>query len=220
MLNIIFPRFCTSCQNTLLAEEDLFCGFCINDLPFTRFHYNEDETVLNKFYGLLKVEQATSFLYFEKMGITQKILHQLKYKGRQEIGRYFGEWFGRELSEIESYQNIDFIVPVPLHKARMRQRGYNQVALFAIALAEQLNATYDESALIKISGAKSQVGLGRRGRMSRTEIFKLAEAPHLKDKHILLVDDLITTGGTLQECGKELHKAEINKLSIATLAMT
>lgn len=220
MLNIIFPRFCTSCQNTLLDKEDIFCGFCINELAFTRFHYTNDKSVLNKFYGLLKVEQATSFLYFEKKGITQRILHQLKYKGNQEIGRYFGEWFGRELNEIESYQNIDYVIPVPLHKTRMRKRGYNQVALFAIAIAEQLNATYDESALIKILGAKSQVGLGRRSRMSRTEVFKLGEASHLKDKHVLLVDDLITTGGTLQECGNELHKAKINKLSIATLAMT
>ena len=200
--------------------EQLLCSYCLSELPLTHFHTYEDKMVLNKFYGLLPVHQASAKLYFIKKGISQKLLHKLKYEGQQNIGAYFGNWFGSELSQLASYLDVDVVVPVPLHKKRLRSRGYNQVKKFAQQIAEQLNAHYCEESLIKISHASSQVGLGRWSRFGSKEVFRLGNPIPVQNKHVLLVDDLITTGATLISCGKELLKAPISKLSIVTLAMT
>src|SRR5690554_468271 len=220
MLNVLLPKFCASCHNVLLSMEELLCSYCLSELPLTHFHTYDDKTVLNKFYGLLPVYQASAKLYFIKKGISQKLLHKLKYEGQQNIGTYFGNWFGSELSHLPSYSDVDVVVPVPLHKKRLRSRGYNQVKNFAMQIAEQLNASYCEDSLIKISHASSQVGLGRWSRFGSKEVFRLGDPTTVQNKHVLLVDDLITTGATLISCGKELLKAPVGKLSIVTLAMT
>ena len=220
MLNVLLPKFCASCHNVLLSMEELLCSYCLSELPLTHFHTYDDKTVLNKFYGLLPVYQASAKLYFIKKGISQKLLHKLKYEGQQNIGTYFGNWFGSELSHLPSYSDVDVVVPVPLHKKRLRSRGYNQVKNFAMQIAEQLNASYCEDSLIKVSHASSQVGLGRWSRFGSKEVFQLGDPSFVQNKHVLLVDDLITTGATLISCGKELLKAPVGKLSIATLAMT
>ena len=176
--------------------------------------------MLDRFYGLLPVHQATAMLYFIKKGISQKILHKLKYEDQQNIGSYFGKWLGMDLSQIPSYSDVDVVVPVPLHKKRLRSRGYNQVTMFAKQIAEQLNASYCEESLIKVTHARSQVGLGRWSRFGSKEVFSLGNPSLVVEKHVLLVDDLIATGATLINCGKELLKAPVRKLSIATLAMS
>lgn len=219
MLNVLFPRFCTTCSNVLLKEETLLCSYCLSELPLTHFHAYNDNTVLDIFYGLLPAQQATALLYFIKKSITQKLIHQLKYEGQENIGTYFGNWIGSELSQITSYADIEVVVPVPLHKKRLRSRGYNQVTNFAKQIAEQLQATYCEESLIKVSSVKSQVGLGRWSRFKTEEMFQIGNSEMVKNKHVLLVDDIITTGATLVHCGKELLKAPVKKLSIATLAI-
>lgn len=219
MLNVLFPKFCTTCSNVLLEEEILLCSYCLSELPLTHFHEYDDKTVLDIFYGLLPVHQATALLYFIKKSITQKLIHQLKYEGQQNVGTYFGNWLGSELSQLACYADIDVVVSVPLHKKRLRSRGYNQVTKLAKQIAEQLEANYCDKSLIKISSAKSQVGLGRWSRFKTKEMFQLGDADTIKDKHVLLVDDVITTGATLIQCGKELLKAPVKKLSIATLAI-
>ncbi len=220
MLNILFPKFCATCTNVLISQEELLCSYCLSELPLTHFHQFNDHTMYDKFYGLLPIHQATALLYFIKKGITQKLLHKLKYEGQQNIGSYFGNWLGSELKQIPSYQNIQAVVPVPLHKKRLRTRGYNQVERFAQELAKHLQAEYCDESLLKISAAKSQVTLGRWARFRTNEVFKLGNTDRIKNKHVLLVDDIITTGATLVECGKELLKAPVDKLSIATLAMS
>src|SRR5690625_2341018 len=219
MLNVLLPRFCITCNNTLLSMEELLCSFCLSELPLTHFHTYNDTTVLDKFYGLLPVYQATAMLYFVKKEVTQKIMHKLKYEAQQDIGIYFGKWLGKDLSQIPSYSDVDVVVPVPLHKKRLRSRGYNQVTKFAKHIADQLNASFCERSLIKVTHARSQVGLGRWSRFGSKEVFRLGDASLIQDKHVLLVDDLIATGATLINCGKELLKAPVRKLSIATLAM-
>lgn len=220
MLNILLPRFCVTCNNTLLSMEEILCSFCISELPLTHFHTYNDSSMLDRFYGLLPVHQATAMLYFIKKGISQKILHKLKYEDQQNIGSYFGKWLGKDLSQIPSYSDVDVVVPVPLHKKRLRSRGYNQVTMFAKQIAEQLNASYCEESLIKVTHARSQVGLGRWSRFGSKEVFSLGNPSLVVEKHVLLVDDLIATGATLINCGKELLKAPVRKLSIATLAMS
>lgn len=222
MLNILFPRFCMACTNTLLKQEKVLCSYCLCLLPLTRFHLQTTtgNSMEDKFYGLLPVYQATSLMYFTKKGIAQKVLHKLKYEGHQQIGTFFGNWLGSELQKSSSYSDIDIVIPVPLDKKRLRKRGYNQVANFAIQIAFHLQAKYCDTSLTKITSAVSQVGLSHWSRWRTEKIFSLKDRKSIKNKHVLLVDDLITTGATLTQCGKELLKAPIKKLSIATLAMS
>lgn len=222
MLNFLFPRFCHGCIRVLLRQEELLCLHCISELPLTHFHKHQEEFVLNIFYGLLPVYQATSLLYFAKKGITQNLLHRLKYKDQQNIGEFFGEWLGSELKQIESYREIEAVVIVPLHKKRLRKRGYNQVRLFAKQIAQQLEIPFYENMLIKKYNIRTQVGLERWARIKPKQSFQLADpqtTQAIENKHVLLVDDLITTGATIVACGKELLKAPIRKLSIASLAV-
>lgn len=219
MLNILFPAFCSTCDRVLLKQEPLLCSYCLNELPLTHFHKLEDCSISDKFYGLLPLYQATALLYFVKRNITQKLLHQLKYEGQQDIGVYFGRWLGSELGQIASYADIEVVVPVPLHKKRLRSRGYNQVKKFAQQIALELQATYCEKSLIKTSNVASQVKLAHQSRFKDRDAFQLGDPKEIQNKHVLLVDDIITTGSTLFHCGKQLLKAPIAKLSIATLAV-
>lgn len=222
MLNFFFPKFCLVCSRVLLKEEELLCLHCVSDLPLTNFHKYEENIVLNLFYGLLPVCQATSLLHFTKKGITQNLLHQLKYKSQQKIGAYFGKWLGWELKQIARYKDIEAVIAVPLHKKRLRTRGYNQVANFAKQISLQLQVPYYEGILIKAVNVRSQVGLDRWDRINSKLIFEISDAKTCQvvlNKHVLLVDDLITTGSTIIECGNALLKVPIRKLSVASLAI-
>ncbi len=171
------------------------------------------------FYGRINVEQATAILQFQKKGITQELLHNLKYRGKKEISGFFGSWLGNELSEIEAYKNIDMVIPVPLHKQKLKKRGYNQVAGFGKEIAKALGVPYRDDVLVKISKTDSQVFKQRFTRFNSEEIFSLQNSEVIKGKHILLVDDIITTGATLENCAMQLLKNTQVKISLATIAI-
>lgn len=220
LIDIFYPKVCYACSNFLLDNEVYICTSCRHDLPVTNFHFNNDKTVTNIFYGRSKIEQATALLWFEKKGISQKLIHNLKYKGYEEIGLFLGDWLGEELKAIESYQNIDAVVPVPLHKKKLRKRGYNQVTKFGQQIANSLQIEYIDDVLIKSTNTNSQVHKNRISRwLSNSEIFNTKNIDKITNKHILLVDDIVTTGATLESCITVLQKAENVKISIATMAV-
>lgn len=220
LIDIFYPKVCYACSNFLLDNEVYICTSCRHDLPVTNFHFNNDKTVTNIFYGRSKIEQATALLWFEKKGISQKLIHNLKYKGYEEIGLFLGDWLGEELKAIESYQNIDAVVPVPLHKKKLRKRGYNQVTKFGQQIANSLQIEYIDNVLIKSTNTNSQVHKNRISRwLSNSEIFNTKNIDKITNKHILLVDDIVTTGATLESCITVLQKAENVKISIATMAV-
>jgi ComF family protein len=175
------------------------------------------------FYGRIPVEIATSLLRFEKKGITQRLMHHLKYKGQQELGTLFGEWLGEEMALHDHSKAIDLVIPVPLHRRRLRKRGYNQVERFGKALASTLNIPYCDHILSKKNSTNSQVFKQRFKRflsVSEGDVVFLVDRPELvSDKHILLVDDIVTTGATLENCALELLKARGSRISLATIAM-
>jgi len=172
------------------------------------------------FYGRVKLEQATALLRFEKKGIVQHLLHNLKYRDHEVIGAILGEWLGNELKTIENYNNIDVVIPVPLHRKKLRKRGYNQVAKFGIEIANALNAEYLNNVLIKTSATKTQVFKKRMARWnSSNEIFAIKNKALITGKHILLIDDIITTGATIEACTNVLNKAKNVKISVATMAI-
>lgn len=172
-------------------------------------------------YGRVKLEEATALLHFSKKGIVQQLMHNLKYRGHEVVGEFLGEWLGEELKNSEAYKSIDVVVPVPLHKSRQKQRGYNQVDKFGRALAIVLDADYNAKTLIKTSAGKTQVFKDRLKRSSGIEAnFTISEKESLKGRHILLVDDIITTGATIEACANALFEIEGLKLSLATMAIT
>ncbi|MGY0391481.1 ComF family protein [Bizionia sp. KMM 8389] len=171
-------------------------------------------------YGRIPIELGTALLRYEKKGATQNLIHNLKYKGFEEIGTFLGSWLGSELQKIPAYQDIDMVIPVPLHKKKLRKRGYNQVTKFGKELANYLDAEYVDDVLIKVSNTSSQVTKNRLTRwLSNVEVFKAVNTNRIHNKHILLVDDIITTGATLEACGLELLKSKQVKISIATMAI-
>ncbi len=218
--DLFFPKVCNACLNYLGDNEKYVCTDCRHVLPITNFHKTNDDMVKNIFYGRAKIEQATALLRFEKKGIVQRLLHQLKYKRQEDIGAFLGEWLGGELKDIKTYRDIDVIIPVPLHRKKLRSRGYNQVEKFGKEITKSLNKEYVDDVLIKVTNTTSQVNKKRFARWNNSyELFSINNVEKIANKHILLVDDIITTGATLEACILELNKADNVKISIATMAM-
>jgi len=219
MLNLLFPKHCNGCKKTLTTNEKVLCTQCIHDLPLACHHRTNSQAMKQVFFGRFPVENATALLQFQKRGITQELLHNLKYRGQQEIGVFFGKWLGAEIAELEHYQSIDMVIPVPLHKQKLKKRGYNQVAGFGKEIALALNKPYRDEVLLKISKTSSQVFKQRLTRFSAPQIFTVQNPGLIKQKHILLVDDIVTTGATLENCALQLRDGTDAKISLATIAI-
>lgn len=219
MLNLLFPKVCNGCKSVLLASENILCTHCIHSLPIACHHRTGSEDMKSIFYGKFPISEATAIIKFQKRGITQELLHNLKYRGQQQISSFFGKWLGAELSEIPHFQSIDLVIPVPLHKQKLKKRGYNQVEGFGVEIAKKLAVPYHDDILIKISKTKSQVFKQRFTRFQSEEIFTLNKPHLIENKHILLVDDIVTTGATLENCALQLLKNTKAKISLATIAI-
>ena len=139
VINLFFPKICYACLNLLNDNEDTICIDCRHDLPVTNFHFDDNDAVKKVLYGRAKVENGTALFRFEKKGLVQQLIHGLKYRGHENIGFFLGNWLGGELKTIENYNDIDMVVPVPLHKKKLKKRGYNQVAKFGEQIAKALN---------------------------------------------------------------------------------
>jgi ComF family protein len=221
LLNLFFPQICRACSKHLSDNELQICTTCRHQLPLTNFHDDNENAVHKMLYGRVKLENATALLHFSKKGIVQQLMHNLKYRGHEEIGQFLGEWLGEELKHIPSYSQIDVVVPVPLYKTKQKSRGYNQVDKFGKALAEALNADFNTSVLIKTTNTKTQVFKDRLKRNTNIKSnFEIANNVLLVHKHVLLVDDIITTGATIEDCSNKLLEIEGIKLSLATMAIT
>ena len=220
LINLFFPKVCYSCNSHLSDNEKYICTDCRHDLPVTNFHINGDDFVLKIFYGRVKIEQATALLRFKKKGIVQELIHNLKYRGYEDIGVFLGDWLGEELKTLENFKDIDVVIPVPLHKKKLKKRGYNQVVKFGKHIANALNCGYFDNVLIKIYNTESQVFKGRFARWNNSEeIFTIQNKHLIKGKHILLVDDIITTGATIESCVNVLNQAHNLKISVASMAI-
>tara|TARA_R110002096_G_scaffold164503_3_gene332589 strand:+ start:47293 stop:47970 length:678 start_codon:yes stop_codon:yes gene_type:complete len=220
LVNLFFPKVCYACHNAIGDNEDTICVACRNDLPVTNFHFNDDESVIKVLYGRAKIEHGTALFRFEKKGLVQQLIHGLKYKGYENIGFVLGNWLGGELNEVDAYHTIDIVIPVPLHEKKLKTRGYNQVAKFGQQIAKALDADYKDDVLVKITNTKSQTTKGRFTRWTNSdELFALKNMEAIDNKHILLVDDIITTGATLEACINVLNQVKNIKISIATMAI-
>ncbi|WP_248724880.1 ComF family protein [Seonamhaeicola sp. ML3] len=220
LLNLFFPKVCYACSTLLSDNEDTICINCRHDFPVTNFHFDKDESLKKVLYGRAKIENGTALFRFEKEGPVQRLIHGLKYRGYENIGFTLGNWLGGELKDVEAYQDIDIVIPVPLHKKKLQKRGYNQVAKFGQQIALALNANYIDNALVKITNTKSQTKKTRLARWKNSEeLFAMKNITAIENKHILLVDDIITTGATIEACSLVLNQAKNVKISVATMAI-
>lgn len=218
---LFYPNLCVNCTLTLLQNEDYLCTICNNDLPIIDDNLQVNVTLESTFFGKVSIKNVRSFLYYQKHGITQKIIHELKYKNQQEIGSFLGNRFGFKLKKSNIFNDVDYIIPVPLHPKKLKTRGYNQLTKFGQTLSEVLNIKYAPDILIKISASKTQTLKERFERFSNNKTkFKLTNYNFFEKKHVLLIDDVITTGATLENCCKELLKTKDITISIATMAYT
>lgn len=220
LLNLFFPKVCEACNNVLTDNELVLCSTCRHHLPVTNFHFQNSDTVKKTLYGRVKLENATALLHFSKKGIVQQLLHNLKYRGHESISTYLGKWMAADLDEAAAYKDIDVVIPVPLYKTKLRKRGYNQVTQFGKEIAKVLKAEFNTNVLIKTKPTKTKVFRSRLSRWQQdTTVFAISENSSLQGKHILLVDDIITTGATIEACATELLKIDNVKLSLVTMAI-
>lgn len=221
ILEIFFPKICAACEKVLPENEEVVCTVCLHKLPLIPNQEDAEELIKKQLYGRLLIEHAASLMFYQKGGLSQHLIQQLKYRGMEQVSGFLGNWLGSLLKDLSWAKSVDYVVPVPLHKNRRRKRGYNQVTGFAQQLAYHLNCSFSETHLIKIFNSRTQVF---KDRLARSELkgayFTLVNANDFANKHILLVDDLITTGTTLETCVRILQKARPTKISLATMAIT
>ncbi|WP_240905051.1 ComF family protein [Flagellimonas oceani] len=218
--NILLPRVCFGCNAQLFREEHILCAVCRHDVPLTDHNYLEENAVDRIFYGRIPIKKAASFVFFSKNGLVKNLLHWLKYKNQEQIGGFLGEWCGTLLMENGQLKDIDVVVPVPLHPKKLKKRGYNQVALFAKTIAEQIGAAYCDDWLIKTKNIKTQTKKGRQSRWeSSKDAFELNASNRRDFKHVLLVDDVITTGATIESCAQTLLRQKNITVSVLSMAM-
>ncbi len=217
--SLIWPRICLSCGNSLFKYENEICTQCWLLLPRTNFHLRADNPVSRLFWGRANIETAASFFYFSKGSKVQHLMHCLKYKGNKEIGIVLGKAYGYELLKSPYFNTVNRIIPVPLHPKRLRYRGYNQSEMIGRGLSESMKIPLDTTSLIRNTATTTQTKKTRFKRWENvSEVFTLTNAEAIKNQHLLIVDDVLTTGATIEACAQILLSAENVKISIATLA--
>jgi ComF family protein len=203
-----------------MNNERIICLSCNYNLPRTNFHLVPDNPVAVIFWGRVQIEHATAFYFFNKASRYRHLIHELKYKGRKDIGIELGRILGYEITASSGFTHIDLVIPIPLHKKKLKKRGFNQSECIARGISEAMNKPLDTSSVIRTVYSATQTRRTRYDRWLNVEgIFKVTDHVFLSGKHILLVDDVVTTGATLEACATEILKVEGTKVSVAVLAM-
>lgn len=219
LLHFFFPHNCIGCGSDVIENESLLCLNCLNNLPHTNFALHANNPVEKKFWGRLALTSGMSQFYFSQDSIIQNMIHELKYRGNKKAGHYFGNMIGKSLLNSNRF-HVDVIVPLPLFERKEKARGYNQSEMICNGIAEIINKPLIKNNVIRQVFTETQTKKHRLERWKNVEnIFFVARPSELEGKHILLVDDIITTGSTIEACGSEILKVKDAKLSIASFAI-
>ncbi len=217
--HLFFPRTCQACRHVLYNQEEVICTKCLYHLPKTNFHLHESNPVSRTFWGRVELNAATSYLFFSKQGKTQLLMHNLKYQGKKQVGIYLGKKFGKDLKKSQLYNTVQVVIPVPMHPKKKQKRGYNQSDLIAEGIALAMNAEIQVDNLVKVHNTTSQTKKSRYKRWENVkDVFQVRNEALLQNKHILIVDDVITTGATIEACAHRLSSIKGITISVASLA--
>jgi len=218
LVSLFYPRNCYTCNNNLTGNEAVLCTACRHSLPETGFHDSVHNPVEKLFWGRIPVVHATAFLFFEKTSKYQSLIHQLKYNGKKEVGIFLGNLLGTALKHTK-FDETEVIVSVPLHKSKLRRRGFNQSDIIAGGISEITGKPHLTDVLRRKVNTKSQTSQTRYARWENVQgIFECCKPELIKNKHVLLIDDVVTTGATLEAAGNSILEVEGTCLSIATAA--
>jgi ComF family protein len=220
-ISLLFPRLCYGCGNHLMRNESLICTECYVVIPHTNYHLNKENPVIQLFWGRCLIQKAAAFSFYNKGSRIRRLIHNLKYKGIQEIGFELGRMYALSMKDSEFCKDIDLIVPVPLHPLKLRRRGFNQSHLISRGLSDVTGIPVDSESLLRISVTATQTTRSRYDRWTNVEgVFSISDPGKIAGKHILLVDDVITTGSTIESCADELLKIDGVKVSVVALAFS
>jgi len=220
LVHLFYPRLCEGCSKALLPGEDVLCLGCSLELPGTAYHNIADNDTALRLAGRLPFIHATSYAHFTNDGLLQHLLHGLKYMNKKETGRYLGKQFAFELQKTDWISSIDMIIPVPLHPKKEAQRGYNQSVLIGEGMSKVLHIPINDKSLIRVRQTESQTQKTRAQRLENMkDAFVVKDTSGLKGKHVLLIDDVLTTGATLEACALALLQEQDIRLSIATIGI-
>lgn len=219
LLHLLFPHVCSGCGTDVLNEGTMLCIRCLDAMPETNFELHEQNPVERMFWGRLPLAGATAQFYFNKESLMQHLMYEFKYKGNKELGYQFGRLMGEQLKRSGRFP-ADAIVPLPLFPAKERKRGFNQAAVLSEGIAGILHLPVLKNVICRPQHTETQTRKGRIERWKNMDgKFVLTESSQVRNKHLLLVDDVVTTGATLESCGLELLKGENTSLSIATFCI-
>ena len=220
LLGLFFPDLCPACLENQAPQGELLCTDCNYRLPRTNYHLKPDNPFTERFWGRIPLETGAALFHFSKASKTQQLIHHLKYKGRRDIGVRLGEWYGYYLIETEHFRQVSRIVPVPLHPKKEWKRGYNQSAAIGEGLSRSMGIPHLPNGLERRNFTDTQTRKTRMERMQNVQqTFAVKQTNALKGEHILLVDDVMTTGATLEACGRKILELEGTQLSMLTLAI-
>ncbi|MBN1387041.1 MAG: ComF family protein [Bacteroidales bacterium] len=219
-ISLLFPRLCYACGKNLLRNEDLICTECYVLIPRTNYHNERDNPVEQLFWGRCRIEKAAAFSFYNRGSRLRTLIHNLKYKGIKDIGFKLGEIYGSSLSSSGFTSDIDLIVPVPLHPSKQRMRGFNQSEIISQGISVSAGIPVDISSLSRKNISSTQTKKSRYERWTNVEgIFCINDEANIINKHILLVDDVITTGSTVEACVAELNSVEGVRVSVAAIGV-
>jgi len=220
LLQIVFPHVCDGCGSDLLNIESCLCIRCLSSLPDTNFEIHPNNPVEKDFWGRLPLINGSAHLYFTKESLVQHLMHQVKYKRNKDLGLQLGRLMGLAIKNADRFKNIDALIPLPLFPSKEKRRGYNQAEVLCNGMAEILAVPVLNDVINRPQHTETQTKMGRIERWKNIEgKFKLVNPTAIQNKHILLIDDVVTTGATLEACGNELLKETSVKISIATLCV-
>ena len=219
LISLVFPELCSVCGNSLMNNEQAICCLCECRMPKTNYHLHTGNALEKMFYGRVHINFAGAIYVFNKGGLIQNVVHNIKYKGQKKVAYFFGLSYGRILVGNAALADVDIVIPVPLHPKKMRKRGYNQSEYFAKGLAKSMNVKMANDILLRETTASSQTNKSRFERWKNVEdAFLLNQANSIKGKHVLLVDDVVTTGSTIEACANRLQEVKGVKVSMVAIA--
>lgn len=219
LVKIVFPDVCNICKKRIFTTTDLFCVTCSSELEYTHIKNFENNIVLDKFKGILPIQRAYSMLFVSKGNLTSQILYQIKYDSNSHMAENLGILIGNQLKNSD-FSNADLLIPIPLHKSKKSQRGFNQSEILADGISKILNIKIDSTSVVRTKYTNSQTFLNKEERQDNVRnVFHVTNQNMIQNKKVILIDDVITTGSTIEACAQEILKAGASEIMLLSLAI-